>query len=62
VRFKLRPTDDSFYEFFSRAAANLVRGTELLTELSTPNAEVQSVSERLVEVEHDSDAVTHELY
>jgi predicted phosphate transport protein (TIGR00153 family) len=62
VRFKLRPTDDTFYEFFSRAAANLVRGTELLTELALPGADVQSISERLVEVEHDSDAVTHELY
>jgi predicted phosphate transport protein (TIGR00153 family) len=62
VRIKLRPSDDAFYEFFSRAAANLVRGTELLTELALPGADVQSISERLVEVEHDSDAITHELY
>lgn len=62
MRIKLRPTDDAFYEFFSKAAANLVRGTELLTELALPNADVQSISERLVEVEHDSDAITHELY
>jgi len=62
VRFKLRPTDDSFYDYFSRAAANLVRGAELLTELGLPGADVQSVSERLVEVEHDSDAITHELF
>jgi predicted phosphate transport protein (TIGR00153 family) len=62
VRFKLRPSDDSFYDYFSRAAANLVRGTELLTELALPGADVQSISERLVEVEHDSDAITHELY
>jgi uncharacterized protein len=62
VRFKLRPNDDTFYEFFSKAAANLVRGTELLTELALPGADVQSISERLVEVEHDSDAITHELY
>jgi uncharacterized protein len=62
VRFKLRPSDDTFYEYFSRAAANLVRGTELLTELALPGADVQSISERLVEVEHDSDAITHELY
>jgi len=62
VRFKLRPTDDTFYEYFSRAAANLVRGTELLSELALPGADVQSISERLVEVEHDSDAITHELY
>src|SRR5213078_5393399 len=39
-----------------------VRGTELLTELALPGADVQSISERLVEVEHDSDAITHELY
>jgi uncharacterized protein len=62
VRFKLRPSANSFYEFFSRAAHNLVAGTALLTELVLPDADVQSISERLVEVEHDSDAITHELY
>ena len=62
MRFKLRPSDDSFYEFFSRAAQNLVTGTELLSELAVPGVDVQSVSERLVDIEHDSDAVTHELY
>ena len=62
MRFKLRPSDDTFYEYFSRSAANLVRGTELLTELAVPGADVQSISERLVEVEHDSDQITHELY
>ncbi|GIJ48652.1 phosphate transport regulator [Virgisporangium aliadipatigenens] len=62
MRFSLRPQDSVFYEYFTKAAENLVRGTELLIELSVPNADVQSVSERLVEVEHDSDAITHELY
>jgi predicted phosphate transport protein (TIGR00153 family) len=62
VRFRLRPSDDSFYELFSRAAQNLVKGTDLLSELAVPGADVQSISERLVEVEHDSDAITHELY
>ncbi|WP_238019635.1 DUF47 family protein [Dactylosporangium sp. AC04546] len=62
MRLRLRPSDDSFYEFFSRAAANLVKGTDLLAELALPGADVQSISERLVEVEHDSDAITHELY
>ncbi|GGM70912.1 DUF47 domain-containing protein [Dactylosporangium sucinum] len=62
MRLRLRPSDDSFYEFFSRAAANLVKGTDLLSELALPGVDVQSVSERLVEVEHDSDAITHELY
>jgi predicted phosphate transport protein (TIGR00153 family) len=62
VRFRLRPRDNSFFEYFSRAAQNLVVGTALLSELVLPEADVQSVSERLVEVEHDSDAITHELY
>ncbi len=62
MRFKLRPSDDSFYEFFSRAAQNLVTGTELLSELALPGVDLQSVSERLVDIEHDSDAITHELY
>ncbi len=62
MRFSLRPRDDSFFEYFRRAAENLVTGTALLSELVLPDADVQSVSERLVEVEHDSDAITHELY
>ena len=62
MRIKIRPSDDAFYEFFSRAAANLVKGTALLSELALPGADVQSIGERLVEVEHDSDSITHELY
>ena len=46
----------------SRAAQNLVTGTELLAELILPGADIQAISERLVEVEHDSDAITHDLY
>jgi predicted phosphate transport protein (TIGR00153 family) len=62
VRFRLRPGEDSFYEFFTQAAANLVRGTELLSELAVPGTDVQSVSERLEDVEHDSDKITHDVY
>lgn len=62
MRLRLRPSDDSFYGFFTRAAENLVIGTELLSELALPGVDVQTVSERLVEVEHDSDAITHQLY
>jgi len=62
VKFSLRPQEGAFYDFFSRAAQNLVRGAEMLTELALPGADVQSVSERLGEVEHDSDQITHELY
>jgi uncharacterized protein len=62
VKFSLRPSEAVFYEMFSRSAQNLVRGAQLLSELALPGADVQSVSERLVAVEHDSDHITHELY
>ena len=62
MKFSLRPTEGAFYDYFSRAAENLVRGTALLAELALSGADVQSISERLIEVEHDSDQITHELY
>jgi uncharacterized protein len=62
VRFRFRPSDDSFYEFFTRAADNLVRGTELLSGLALPGADIQGISEGLGDVEHDSDKITHEVY
>jgi predicted phosphate transport protein (TIGR00153 family) len=62
VKFSLRPSEAAFYDMFSRAAKNLVKGAVMLTELALPGADVQSVSERLAELEHDSDAITHELY
>jgi predicted phosphate transport protein (TIGR00153 family) len=62
VRIKIRPSDDSFYDYFSRAAQNLVKGTGLLSELALPGADVMAIGERLVEVEHDSDSITHDLY
>jgi hypothetical protein len=62
AKFSLRPTDGAFYDLFTRAARNLVAGAELLTELALPGVDVQSVSERLVEIEHDSDQITHETY
>ncbi len=62
MRFKIRPSDDSFYEFFTRAAANLVRGTEVLSELALPGVDVQSISERLGDIEHDNDEITHEVF
>ncbi|WP_213454819.1 DUF47 domain-containing protein [Rhizomonospora bruguierae] len=62
MKFSFRPVEGAFFELFTRAAQNLVRGTELLTELALPGADVQAVSERLVEVEHDSDSITHEIF
>lgn len=62
MRIKIRPSDDTFYDLFSRAAQNLVQGTALLSELALPGADPQGIGDRLMEVEHDSDGITHELY
>lgn len=62
MRLKFTPSDSSFYECFTNAADNLVHGVELLSELALPDVDVASVSERLTEIEHDSDKITHEVY
>jgi uncharacterized protein len=61
-RFSLRPSEGAFYELFTRSARNLVRGAEVLAELATPGVDVQSISERLVNLEHDTDQITHETF
>jgi uncharacterized protein len=62
MRLTFRPNEGSFYSLFTAAADNLVRATEVLDEVTQPGADVQMASERLVKLEHDSDALTHELY
>ena len=62
MRFRFRPSDDSFYDFFTKAAMNLVRGTELLSELVIPSADFATIAEGLEDVEHDSDKITHDVY
>jgi len=62
VKFRFRPTDNSFYDFFTKAASNLVRGTELLSELAISKADFASIAEKLEDVEHDSDRITHDVY
>ena len=62
MRFRFRRRDDEFYDLFTRSAQNLVTGSYVLAELALPGVDVQSVSERLVELERDSDQVAHEIY
>ena len=63
MRFKFRPGDDSFYEFFNQAAANLVTGHGVAHRAGAARRRhAQSIAERLGDVEHDSDQITHEVY
>ncbi|QSB05033.1 DUF47 domain-containing protein [Natronoglycomyces albus] len=62
MRFSLKPQDDAFYSFFTQAAENIQRGVKILEELGDDDADHQSISERLVDVEHDNDKLTHQLF
>lgn len=61
MRIRLRPTDDAFYGFFSAAANNIVDAANVLSELGKPDADFHDISERLVDLEHASDDVTHDM-
>ncbi|GAB3994270.1 hypothetical protein GCM10029992_08170 [Glycomyces albus] len=62
MRFSLKPQDGAFYAFFSEAAGNIKRGVKILAELGDDKPDFQSISERLVDVEHDNDQLTHSLF
>lgn len=60
--FAMRPYTDAFFPLFDQAAANLVRGTEALADLTKPGTDSALISARLTELERDSDRLTHEVY
>ncbi|NUQ90228.1 MAG: DUF47 family protein [Glycomyces artemisiae] len=62
MRFSLKPQDDAFYAFFNDAADNNRRGVGILSELGDDAPDFQKISERLVDVEHDNDQLTHRLF
>ncbi|MCD0442381.1 DUF47 family protein [Glycomyces sp. A-F 0318] len=62
MRFSLKPQDDAFYAFFTEAAENIRRGVVILAELGDDAPDYQKISERLVDVEHDNDQLTHRLF
>jgi predicted phosphate transport protein (TIGR00153 family) len=58
VRFRLTPRETSFYPMFAQAADNLVVAAKLLDELFSTEAN-GALAERMRDVEHQGDEVTH---
>jgi uncharacterized protein Yka (UPF0111/DUF47 family) len=56
----LFPKNDSFYDLFDSAAANVVLGAELLLETLTAGDPDGSLVKRIEETEHAGDNVVHE--
>ncbi|AXB42821.1 DUF47 domain-containing protein [Amycolatopsis albispora] len=62
MRLRLRPKQPELFEYFVRAARNTASATEAIADLGVPGTPAKALSDRLVEIEHQNDEVTHELY
>ncbi len=62
MRLRLTPREDSFYGFFTQAAENLVTGADLLTQMMANGNDRAALAEKLKDVEHASDEVTHAVF
>jgi predicted phosphate transport protein (TIGR00153 family) len=59
----LLPHDEKFYAFFEESASNLVRATDLLPGLFDADAPTRAaLVEKIHEVEHQGDSVTHKIF
>ena len=60
ARFK--PKSELFYSLFTSSSQCLQSGAKTLTEITRPDADLESVAARMVELEHECDRITHELF
>jgi len=60
-RFRLVPRDESFYEMFVRLARKVEEAAKAYQDLVTDFQEVGRKAERLRDLEHEADEVTHEI-
>jgi uncharacterized protein len=61
LRFRLVPRDESFYEMFVRLARKVEEAGLAYQDLVTDFHEVGRKAERLRDLEHEGDEVTHEI-
>jgi predicted phosphate transport protein (TIGR00153 family) len=61
VRFKIIPSDESFFDLFVQAGQNNQRAAELLREVFVDYGNRQSLRERIREAEHEGDEITHQV-
>lgn len=61
-RFSLLPAEEGFYDWFEKAATNLVEAARLLCVLLHDYTDVQLKVARITEQEHHGDFIVHEIY
>ena len=62
MRLRLTPRENSFYAYFTQAAGNLVVGADLLSQMVSNGNDRTALAEKLKEVEHSSDEITHSVF
>ena len=62
MRFSLIPRNYRFYDLFEKSAHNLVLASEALADLLDHFENVDMKVQRIRDLEHEADDVTHELY
>lgn len=60
--FRLIPREEKFFEFFEKAANNILEGARVLVQMTEEgNANFQEQWKRLEELEHVGDKITHQI-
>ena len=60
-RFQVIPRDQSFYELFEHASANVVEAAELLLEMLTGYEDPEASAGAIKQREHEGDETTHRI-
>ncbi len=60
-RFPFIPKEESFYEFFEQGARNVVKAAQVLKQLINTWKDVKVRVGEIAEMEHEGDAITHQI-
>jgi predicted phosphate transport protein (TIGR00153 family) len=60
MRFRIKPTDETFYDLFAKSARHLVEGARLLGEVVDENSDRAAKASEMKDAEHRCDEVTHD--
>jgi predicted phosphate transport protein (TIGR00153 family) len=62
MRFSLIPRNYRFYDLFEESARKLVTASEVLVDLLDHFENVEMKTDRMKDLEHEADDITHEIY
>ena len=61
MRLRLIPKEDSFFDLFEQMAQKVQLGADELLDLLKNYSEVEKRSQRVLDIEHEGDEITHEV-